>query len=93
MKAFEAKRLGNEYGSKTTLEELFNLFERPFECPQCKGLGTYNKRTRVPYPSGLPDSGWVPDEIKYVPTSCELCEGHGWVEKEYKPKLVQDGWE
>lgn len=93
MKAFEAKDLENKFGSKTTLKDIFESFERPYRCPQCNGAGTYSKRTVKPYPKGLPDSGWVPDEIIYVPTTCELCDGHGWVDKEYKPKMVQDGWE
>ncbi|MGG5341153.1 hypothetical protein [Enterococcus sp. AZ192] len=93
MKAYEAKQLIREYSATTTLKEIFESFERPFECPQCKGDGFYQKKVIVPYPSGLPDSGWVPDSIEYRRTECELCDGHGWATKEYKPKMVQDGWQ
>lgn len=93
MKAFEVKKLEQEYGSNATLAEIFESFDLPYECPQCNGKGTYSKRVVVPYPSGLPDSGWVPDTVKYVPSSCELCVGHGWTSKEYKPRMVQSGWE
>lgn len=93
MKAFEVKELENRYGSEATLKEIFQSFERPFKCPQCNGTATYSKRTIEKYPSGFPDSGWVPDKVVYVPTTCELCDGQGWVDKEYKPKMIQDGWE
>ena len=93
MKAYEVKQMIREYSATATLEEIFESFERPFECPQCKGTGFYQKKVVVPYPSGLPDSGWVPDSIEYRRTECELCDGHGWAAKEYKPKMVQDGWQ
>lgn len=93
MKAYEAKQLIREYSATTTLKEIFESFERPFECPQCLGTGFYQKKIIVPYPRGFPDSGWVPDSIEYKRTKCELCDGHGWATKEYKPKMVQDGWQ
>ena len=60
-------------------------------CPKCKGRGYVSKRYNA-YPSGLPDSGWV-DDWKKTDVECDLCKGHGWTEKEWKPKMVQDGWE
>lgn len=44
------------------------------------------------YPSGLPDSGWVED-WRYREVKCDLCNGEGYTEHEYKPKMIQDGWE
>ncbi|WP_086348766.1 hypothetical protein [Candidatus Enterococcus clewellii] len=93
MKAYEAMKLIDEYGAHKTLQSVFESFGREFECPQCKGTGFYQKKVIVPYPSGLPDSGWVPDTIEYKRTECNLCGGHGWSDHEYKPKMVQEGWE
>ncbi|MEI5994799.1 hypothetical protein [Candidatus Enterococcus mansonii] len=93
MKAYEVKKMMSDYSANATLKEIFEDCGRPYKCPQCKGSGFYQKKIRVPYPSGLPDSGWVPDTIEYKRTECELCDGHGWATKEYKPKMVQEGWE
>lgn len=93
MKAYEVKMMIRDYSANATLKEIFEDFERPFQCPQCNGTGFYHKKIVVPYPSGFPDSGWVPDSIEYKRTECNLCYGHGWSNKEYKPKMVQDGWE
>ena len=44
------------------------------------------------YPKGLPESGFV-----YRPAlkdeECNLCKGEGYTSHEYKPKMIQDGWE
>ncbi|MBO0486311.1 hypothetical protein [Vagococcus fluvialis] len=93
MRKKEIIDLANKLGGDRTLNQIIEEYKLPFECPQCKGQGIYSKETIKRYPSGLPDSGWVPDEIVYVSTECELCNGHGWTGTEYKPKLVQDGWE
>ncbi|MFD1899230.1 hypothetical protein [Enterococcus termitis] len=93
MKAYEIKKLIKFYSASATLGEIFEDFGRPYECPQCEGTGFYQKKVVVPYPRGLPDSGWVPDSIEYKRSQCELCDGHGYSDKEYKPKMVQDGWQ
>ena len=93
MKLHEVKSLINEYGGLTTLSEVFESYNLPYECPQCNGSGVYSKKIIKPYPRGFPDSGWVPDTVEYVRSECTLCSGQGYTKEEYKPKLVQDGWE
>lgn len=33
------------------------------------------------------------DRYEEIKVTCDLCNGEGYTEKEYKPKMVQDGWE
>ena len=33
------------------------------------------------------------DRYEETKVTCDLCNGEGYTEKEYKPKMVQDGWE
>lgn len=58
---------------------------------ECERCGKVSVRYNA-YPSGLPDSGWVED-WKYKDIECDLCHGEGYTEHEYKPRMVQDGWE
>lgn len=93
MKINDIKNLIETYGGDTTLNEVMRRVagNRIHKCPKCCGKGfevvEYNG-----YPSGLPDSGWV-YEAKYKNVTCDLCKGEGYTEKEYKPKMVQMGWE
>lgn len=65
---------GNTYLDKEACAKEDNLVK----CKLCNGSGnekyTYNK----PYPSGLPDSGWVPDEIIWDSRKCTRCSGIGY---------------
>lgn len=86
------KRLIEEYGGRDTtvgtiLDYLLNI--TPYKCPSCDGLGK-TKETYNAYPSGLPDSGFVYQEgVRYH--ICELCNGIGYTQKKYVPKMI-DGW-
>lgn len=85
--------LSNKYGGNTTLSQLIKIIQgnRIYKCPKCNGEG-YIEEEYNGYPEGLPDSGCV-----YKPAfrkiSCDLCDGFGFTEKQYKPRMVQDGWE
>ena len=92
MKTNEVIQLLDTYGN-ITLKELVERVQgtRIHKCPQCEGRGFIVEYYNA-YPSGLPDSGWVYEEGRRE-LCCNLCKGHGYTEKEYKPKLVQQGWE
>jgi len=93
MKIREIKELISSYGGEKTLNELLEaeLSKTPYLCPKCNGEG-YNKVGYNAYPKGLPDSGFV-ENWKYKNVECDLCKGKGYTEREYKPKMVQEGWE
>ena len=93
MKVNEAINLSKAYGEKTTLGEFVKIIQenKIHTCPKCNGTGTVSVKYNA-YPSGLPDSGWVED-WKYKEVECDLCKGEGYTEHEYKPKMIQDGWE
>ena len=93
MKVYEVIEICRDYGSDTTLGDLVRKIQgnKIHKCPKCDGKGKIAVRYNA-YPSGLPDSGWVNDwKIRY--DECDLCNGEGYTEHEYKPKMVQDGWE
>lgn len=89
MKINEAIRLRNAYGGKTTLDELVSQIQEDkiHRCPKCGGSGTVTERVnRALY--------WeCCDRYEEIEVPCDLCNGEGYTEKEYKPKMVQDGWE
>lgn len=93
MKVHEIINLCNTYGYNTKLEEVLKMIQgdRIYKCPKCNGKGVVSVRYNA-YPSGLPDSGWVED-WKYKDVTCDLCHGEGYTSHEYKPKMIQDGWE
>lgn len=64
---------------------------RTHKCPKCNGEGHILVEYDA-YPTGLPDSGWATD-MKTKKVVCDLCGGNGYTVKEYKPKMVQQGWE
>lgn len=88
MKIHEAIRLRNVYGGETTLDELVNRIQgdKIHRCPKCGGSGTIVKRVnRAQY--------WeCCDDYKEVEVTCDLCNGEGYTEKRYEPRMVQDGW-
>lgn len=93
MKIKDIKNLISVYGGESTLNQILEkkLSQKPYKCPKCNGIGTNSIRYNA-YPSGLPDSGWV-ERWEYKDVECDLCNGEGCTVKEYKPKMVQQGWE
>lgn len=89
MKIHEAIRLRNTYGGNMTLDDLAIQIQgnKIHKCPKCGGSGNTIKRiNRAQY--------WeCCDRYEEVETACDLCNGEGYTEKEYKPRMVQDGWE
>lgn len=82
MKVAQLKRAIQVLGD-IKLSEAIKFYDRPHECPKCKGDGVLQIRYNA-YPNGLPDSGWVEDwKIKTI--DCDVCEGHGYTKKEMKP--------
>lgn len=88
MKIHKVIRLRNVYGGETTLNDLVSLIQgnRIHRCPKCGGSGTTIKRVnRAQY--------WeCCDDYKEVEVTCDLCNGEGYTEKRYEPRMVQDGW-
>ena len=93
MKVHEVIELVEDYGANTTLGDLARSIqkEKIYKCPKCHGTGKVSVRYNA-YPSGLPDSGFV-EVWKYKDIECDLCHGEGYTEHEYKPRMIQDGWE
>lgn len=93
MKICEIEQLISEYGELTTLGYILKKVQgnRVHKCPKCNGKGNISVKYNA-YPSNLPDSGWVED-WQYKDVTCDLCDGEGYTEHAYKPKMVQDGWE
>lgn len=81
------------YGGDTTLNQILEsaLEKTPYKCPKCEGKGTNSVKYNA-YPKGLPDSGFV-DDWRYKDVKCDLCRGQGYTDREYKPKIIQRGWE
>lgn len=89
MKIYDAICLRDTYGGKTTLDDLVKLMQgnKIHRCPKCGGSGTIIKRVnRAQYWECCAD--YVEKGV-----TCDLCNGEGYTEKIYKPRMVQDGWE
>ncbi|MGL5621798.1 hypothetical protein [Cetobacterium sp.] len=93
IKIIEIERLINIYGEQTTLGQLLEdkKNKTPYKCPKCNGKGEVQVKYNS-YPDNLPDSGWV-ERWAYKYIKCDLCGGEGYTIREFKPKLVQQGWE
>ena len=89
----DIKALVDTYGTNATLGEILKKVQgnKIYKCPKCNGQGFITVEYNG-YPSGFPDSGWV-YEAAYKDVECDLCEGEGYTAHEYKPRMVQDGWE
>lgn len=88
MKIHEAIYLRDTYGGKTTLDDLAKRIQenKIHRCPKCGGSGITIKRVnRAQYWECCDD--YVEKEV-----TCDLCNGEGYTEKVYKPRMVQDGW-
>ena len=93
MKIKDVKELVDAYGPDLTLGEMLKKIQgnKIHKCPKCNGQGFIRVEYNG-YPRGLPDSGWV-YEAAYKNVECDLCKGEGYTDREYKPKMVQAGWE
>lgn len=49
------------------------------KCKLCDSSGLEKYEHIIPYPSGLPDSGWVPDKIEIRERTCSRCGGLAYV--------------
>ena len=89
----QVKSLIDQYGEQATLGEILRKVQgdKVFKCPKCDGKGFIEVEYNG-YPSGLPDSGFV-YEPAFTIENCDLCKGEGYTSHEYKPKMIQDGWE
>lgn len=89
MKINDVKALIADYGENATLKDVLKNVQgnRKYQCPKCSGSGKITIRRNVA-------EYWECCD-RYVDCSvvCDLCNGEGYTEHEYKPKMVQDGWE
>lgn len=89
MKICDVVRLCKTYGQNTTLAELQKEIQgnKIHKCPKCSGTGKITKkRNKAQY--------WeCCDDYEYYDVECDLCNGQGYTEHMYKPKMIQDGWE
>ena len=60
-------------------------------CYICKGSGEEKYQITIPYPSWLPDSGWVEETTETRTRTCTRCTGIGYVScnKEDKPEYQE----
>lgn len=93
LKVKDVLELRECYGGEVTLDQVVRHIQgkKTHKCPKCGGTGTVSVRYNA-YPQGLPDSGWVED-WQYKSVECDLCKGEGYTEEEYRPRMIQDGWE
>lgn len=89
MKICDVVRLCKTCGENTTLAELQKEIQgnKIHKCPKCSGTGKITKkRNKAQY--------WeCCDDYEYYDVECDLCNGQGYTEHMYKPKMIQDGWE
>jgi hypothetical protein len=89
MKICEVVRLCKIYGEDTTLAELQKELQgnKVHKCPKCGGTGKITKKRNMA-------QYWeCCDDWQYFDVECDLCNGQGYTENVYKPKMIQDGWE
>lgn len=83
---YKLESLSCEYGDDITLGELIKRKKgnNIHKCPKCEGHG---------YVTRCIPGDWGYTGDRYVDEKCDLCKGIGYTEHEYKPRMVQDGWE
>lgn len=85
------REVKKQYGNNIDCQKLIDrLIGSRHKCPQCDGLGYTTQRYNA-YPSCLSDSEYG-ELWKYRNKTCDLCNGEGYTDCEYKPRMVQDGW-
>lgn len=92
MKICDVVRLCKTYGENTTLAELLKEIQgnKIHKCPKCSGTGKITKkRNKAQYWECCDDYEYY----EYYDVECDLCNGQGYKEHMYKPKMIQDGWE
>lgn len=87
MKIHTAIDLMECYGKDMTLGELVKKIQgnNIYKCPKCNGTGSVKIQIRAEV--------WGYSETEYEYVKCDLCDGEGYTEHEYKPKMKQTGWE
>lgn len=89
MKIIEAIELCQRYGENTTLGELRKKIQgkKIHRCPKCDGKGILRECVNVA-------EGWeFTYRWEHREVECDLCNGEGFTENEFRPRMVQDGWE
>jgi len=79
MKAYQIIALQKQYGN-ITLDEVIAILNRKYICPKCAGKGL--EKVIVRYGS----YGYSEDE--YENRDCDICDGHGYTEKEMIPDVI-----
>jgi len=79
MKTHQIIALQKQYGN-ITLDKVIAILNRKYICPKCSGKGLEKVITR--YGS----YGYSEDE--YENRDCDICDGHGYTEKEMIPKEI-----
>ena len=87
MKIQQLEKLIARYGKQAKLIDVLNDVRgnRIYKCPKCEGTGVLVEKFND-YPRGLPDSDYTYKEGRRE-CSCDLCDGHGYTSKEFKPKF------
>lgn len=81
----------SRFGGKVPLQLLLDEnLAKMHTCPLCKGKGIEEK-IEYDYMSHRNSPSYGTERRATV--QCSLCEGIGKTEREYKPKMVQQGWE
>lgn len=89
MKIYEAMELCKSYGADTTLADLVRRIQgnKIHQCPKCVGRG------KVTISRNVAEYWDCASIYKDFIETCDLCNGEGYVDREYKPKMKQVGWE
>lgn len=77
------------YGGETTIDQMLAHVQgkKTHRCPKCDGTGYIVETYNAAEP-------WeCCEQLKERKVTCDLCNGEGYTEHEYKPRMVQDGWE
>ena len=87
MKVNTAISLMECYGKDMTLGGLVKKIQgnKTHKCPKCNGTGSIRKQIQAEV--------WGYRDARYGYVECNLCNGDGYTEHEYKPKMEQVGWE
>ena len=85
----QVEELKQCYGGETTIDQMLAHIQgkKTHRCPKCDGTGYIVETYNAAEP-------WeCCEQLKERNVTCDLCNGEGYTEHEYKPRMVQDGWE